>query len=400
MNTPIYFLSHARLDRENDPRRVIERFFEDLDREVRRRMVIKEGHAGFFDHSGIQQGDNWPDTLLSALQTSRVLLCLYSPAFFNSAYCGKELAVFMKRVRAFADEKGGDAPQLVLPVLLDAPEDLGELPEALELIQYADNAYPELYRENGLGYLLKRNNPDLQDAYQDFLDVLVDRILNNAKAHEMGPLDPPPDISKIQSIFDTLSSPLVRPGEEPTFVQGPRYAQFVYVAASSDEIIQHRAQVEGYGAEGELDWKPFYQGYDYKDEIGLMAQEVATHERFRYQQLDLEDNLTDLIEVAQEARRLVVIIVDTWTLHLSKYQEVMKEYDRRSYWNCPVLIVWNFRDQETINNKGQLEQLLKQTFVSKAVLKNPTYFIDHIGSPDDFKKQLSISLQTVKMKII
>ena len=93
-----FYLSHAHLDREDDPKEVVRTFYQDLERRMKRAEMIREGDAGFFDGTGIQQGASWPETLASALGTCRVFVCLYSPAYFSSEWCGKEFAVFNQRL--------------------------------------------------------------------------------------------------------------------------------------------------------------------------------------------------------------------------------------------------------------------------------------------------------------
>jgi hypothetical protein len=65
-----FFLSYARLDRDEDPFESIRKFYADLDREIRLKKAIKDGSAGFYDGTGIEQGDQWPDALGAALNIS------------------------------------------------------------------------------------------------------------------------------------------------------------------------------------------------------------------------------------------------------------------------------------------------------------------------------------------
>jgi TIR domain-containing protein len=140
MSEPWYFLSYARLDLVNDPFKCIKKFYEDLDKEVRRVKVIDEGVAGFFDGLSLQQGSDWPVALVEALSSCRVLICMYSPAFFDSEYCGREWQIFNSRFPA-----EGPRPPLILPVLLSPPEELATIPPALKNIQYVDDRYPSDY---------------------------------------------------------------------------------------------------------------------------------------------------------------------------------------------------------------------------------------------------------------
>ena len=394
-----FFLSYARLDRDDDPFECVRKFYDDLDREIRLKKTIREGTAGFYDGTGIQQGDQWPQTLGAALNACRALVSVYSPAYFDSEYCGKEFAVFNSRIDAYMNgvPKETVRPKLILPVLLYPPDDLGTVPEALSETQYHDDNYPELYRKEGLRYFFRRTNTALQDAYQDFLDVLVDKLLGATAGNQAPSLLTLPDIKTIESAFHVPRDKAAGAGgSQPQ--SGPRYADFFYVAGKSDEIKPLGRSVENYGTEGELDWKPYLP--DTPDEVGLIAQSAATKEGFRYQRFALNDNLLTFIKDAEANNRIVILIVDTWTLRLQKYKQWMLDYDRMNFGNCAVLIVWNDRDTDTTRDRELLEFAVRQAFVFKARIKDPHTFISNIGAATDLTSILSVTLQKVRAQII
>src|SRR4051812_34787147 len=175
-----FFLSYARHDRDDDPFECVRKFYADLNREIVRLRVVKAGPAGFYDGTGLQQGADWPEELAAALNACRVMVCLYSPAYFDSEFCGKEFAIFSARHDELPAASVAAKRPLVLPVLLDAPEELGRIPDAVGDIQFFDDDYPEVYRQEGLRYLFRRNSSELKDRYQDFLDTLVSKLLRAA----------------------------------------------------------------------------------------------------------------------------------------------------------------------------------------------------------------------------
>lgn len=393
-----FFLSYARLDRDDDPFECVRKFYADLDREIRQKKVIREGSAGFYDGTGIQQGDQWPDALGSALNACRALVCLYSPAYFDSEYCGKELAVFNSRVDAFlhGSPAGTSRPGLIIPVLLYPPHELGSTPEVLAETQYFDDDYPEIYRQEGLRYMFKRNNSELKDRYQDFLDALVEKLLKATETPCPPSLAELPDIKTVQSAFHkSCVAAAAGAGKE---VSGPRHADFVYVAGTRDEIQPLGRSVDNYGVEGELDWKPYMP--ESPDEVGLIAQSAATKEGFRYQRVPLNANLLTFINDAEANNRIVIIIVDTWTLRVQKYKQWMQGYDRQNFANCAALVVWNDKDSDTLRERQALEFVVKQTFFFKARVKDPHSFIDNIGNANDLTSSLSVILQKVSAQII
>jgi FxsC-like protein len=407
MNKPWYFLSYAKLDAANDPYRCISRFYEDLDKDVRKLKVIKEGEAGFFDRKGLQQGSNWPTALVDALSTCRVLICVYSPAFFESDYCGREWQIFNSRFSQASKDSVAEAqkPLLILPVLFRPPEDLDNIPLVLQDIQYDDDDYPAEYSENGLLYLMKRDSK--KEAYLDFLDTLVDKIIK-ATTDDQQPLpelNPRPDIKSIKSAFHYQPEPppMVhhdKPEEPPlptTF--GPKYAQFLYVAACREEVSLIKPvspRIDYYGDES-LHWKPYWP---VETQVELFAQYVASREGFRYDKISLETDLVSQIKEAQANKRIVVVVVDTWTLFLEKYRQSMRDYDDASFWNSVLLVVWNDNDPAVANNRDALEEVLKKTFTTKMIIKDNRYFVADIRNASDLETRLSVALQTLLAQII
>jgi FxsC-like protein len=396
-----YFLSYARLDRDNDPFGCIPRFFEDLDREIRRRLVIRQGLAGFFDREGIEPGDLWPEALGGALQSCRSLICLYSAAYFDSEYCGKEWSAFdlrLAKYRADGSPQGRSAP-LILPVLFDPPQDLVPLPEGVADIQYDDADYPDVYRENGLRYLMVRQSPALATAYEDFKDALVRRLLQLLEEHNLDPLDTLPEIKKVPSYFHhACAAAAVEGGQSPALSRGsgPRYADFVYVAASRDEISSIKTNVEGYGEEGGLDWKPYWP--DPAKEAGLLAQGVATNEGFRYQVLPLSENLEKQVAEAREKNRIVILLADAWTLCLERYRDIIRRYDGIDSWNSAVTVAWNTRDEETRKQQTRLAAGVRVAFIAKSRRDKGKYFVDS-STAQELESSLGILLQRLKVEV-
>jgi hypothetical protein len=94
------------------------------------------------------------------------------PRTFRVSTVAREFTSFNMRLRSLRMlSEQSKAPRLILPVLLDAPQDLPQLPPAVEHIQFFDDQYPAVYREEGLLYLLRRNSPELHDKYRDFLNT-------------------------------------------------------------------------------------------------------------------------------------------------------------------------------------------------------------------------------------
>lgn len=400
-----FFLSHARFDRDpdNDPHECIGRFYRDLLATIRRRRA--QGSEGFFDGLGIQQGDIWPDSLGDALRTCRVLICIYSRAYFNSEYCGKEFEVFHSRLVDYPGQlpQGVRRPPLILPVLYAPPQDVPQMQTIISDIQYMDDSYPEDYRENGLYYMMVRKSQE--ENYRNFLDAVAGRIIQVAESYVLPELDSLPDIKTVRSAWELQTAPPGQPpgnGHPPPAEDAVQYADFVYVAASRYEIQNQlpaaQPRIDYYGSRGGLDFKPYYPVPP--KTVGLFGQDIATKEGFYYLPVSLPNDLVRQIRDARRDNRIVIVIVDTWSLELERYKLVVRDYDDFDSWNSSMLIVWDNNDAVTIQNRGTLENTIRFTFPVKWRRNEGVVFNSRVGSQGDLEKILPVVLQELKAKII
>jgi FxsC-like protein len=392
-----FFLSYARRDAIG--REYLKRFYEDLAREVASkaglRSNLKESDVGFFDEIGIEAGDHWPKTMANALQRCRVFVCLFSRGYFNSEYCGKELQVFLDRVKTYAIANKIEPPPVVMPVLWDRPDMLPvPLPAAVSDLQYTHDSFGKLYSKEGLSFLmrLQRN----RDEYELFLMEFAEKLVRVGGSAILPAFPAMPPLSEVKSIFHS------RPTNGAATVldtAGPRFVQFVFVAGRRQEFqgTDFRKRLDYYGDEGGLDWHPYLP--DVPDEVAIMAQEVAVAEKLRYEVLSLDDGIIGQLEEAQRRNKVVAIIVDTWTLRLQPYHAAMREYDRHLFSNCEVLVVWNNLDDETVTSRSSLQDAVRVTFLNRIGSKD-TSFLEWVGSPAELKTHLSATLNRVRMRII
>src|SRR6185295_2004729 len=112
-----FFLSYTRANNDD----YLRQFFKDLSEEICERLGYPKGtEVGFFDQDGgIELGDEWDPTIVAALLSSKVLVAVYSPAYFNSRYCGKEWNLFHRRCLKYlnARQAAGDAESRLPPVI-------------------------------------------------------------------------------------------------------------------------------------------------------------------------------------------------------------------------------------------------------------------------------------------
>src|SRR5438874_1656423 len=93
----IVFFSYAR---ENlDP--YLEDFFKDLSAAIApaTQWGAEDERISFRDKANLRLGENWKSHIEGALQSSTVLVCVTSVAYFSKEFCGKENYFFDQRRR-------------------------------------------------------------------------------------------------------------------------------------------------------------------------------------------------------------------------------------------------------------------------------------------------------------
>jgi FxsC-like protein len=347
----LFFFSYAREDLP-----YMKQFYEDLVEEVRSRTGQERNAIGFRDESNIEVGMPWPDELGRALHTAQVFVYLHSPSYFRRKWCGKEWEVFRSRLDAEQTTRG--LPQRrprMLPILwvpFDKP------PADAAPLQYSQEELGKVYASEGLRYLRCLNCH--QDQYRIFLKQFAQRLIEVAE--EDGPLADTPGLPVFDNIPDAFQRPAPPTGGDaaaPADV-GPRYATFVYVVASSGEIQKAgKARLDAYGGE-DVDWRPFCPPTN--SFVTRLAQKAVLKEDLNYERLSLSNNLVNDLLEAERKRKIVVILVDTWTLQLARYRQLMDQYDQHRFRSCVVLVPWNSQDPDTGARAADLQQILRTTF--------------------------------------
>jgi hypothetical protein len=117
----VFFFSYARenLDKE------LKAFFEDLCTEVApyTQWASDDSRISFRDGRDLPLMEQWEPAIMGAIQTSAVLVCVTSLAYFQKHFCGQEYWVFDRRRRQNLQD-GDPVPTVVLPVIW-APVEAG-----------------------------------------------------------------------------------------------------------------------------------------------------------------------------------------------------------------------------------------------------------------------------------
>jgi FxsC-like protein len=396
-----FFLSYARTD---DVGTWLSDFFDELALEVRRLAqldsMLRPSDVGFIDTSGIGLGRDWDPRLLEELQTARAMVCLYSGAYFNQEYCGKEFQVFRSRIERYmrTQPEGTEAPGLILPVLWD-PEDWlpKKLPAAAAVKQYKQSDLGALYVEKGLLGLLKQRTR-YEAEYQEFKDRFARYLVREARATTLPSWDDVP--TRLADVPNAFNEPeAVPPGPEPrtdSGVGGPGTAQFVYVAGRDSELRPYRQRIDSYGEEGRY-WRPFAP--EIPEPVALIAQRAAVNEGLVLEELPVSQDLLQRLRDAEDKNKIVLFIIDPWTAAIAAYRRRLEEYDRSSFVNCAILVAWNTGDEETAGNLQELRWQLEQTLPRTKIIRS-AYLQDSISSADELEGAVLTAIPEVRRNII
>jgi FxsC-like protein len=389
----LFFTSYARDNRASAvDEQYLQTFVSDLQNEIRQLGPPHTDEIAFFDTESIEGGDSWPRALSEALRTSRSCVCLYSPSYFNSKWCGKEFRVFRDRRDAWMAKAGneGKRAHVLFPVIWIPPR---EVPVSVKDVQYMHDDYPAPYREGGLRQLMRLTR--YKDAYNEFVAVLAQKIVNAALAHSLEDLAELSALSEVSSAFESAQA---IPGETVAVTGGISKACFVFIAAQRDEISAVRQSSDSYGQNDGWDWRPFLP--DAKESVGAMAQQVAGQLGVRFQEIPCDQELPNRLREAKKHHVPAILLTDVWSLCLPRYAGVMTEYDDLNLSNCAVLMPWNEKDNETVAGRDKLRRRLIATCPQKSSAPPPSHVWDGIRSMEDLRSRTAAMLDELRMRLL
>ena len=399
----IFFFSYKRV--VDGP--YLETFFKDLSNELRGQLQLSDdAEVGFFDQKGIELGDAWEPTIAQALQDSKVIVCAYSPRYFESEYCGKELQVFQSRrefhrQQKLANDPNAQLPPVIVPVLWQPCTPV----EAVTGIQYMYGDPQSYENKKGLRAVVKRTNV-YQALYTDYIESLAEKIIEAAD-HKLSQLAALPQLSTVSSAFVTQTPPFfVPPFEQPPKPTTPstsstKHVRFIFVAADPAKFVGPR-EAAAYGARGSY-WKPFHPTVN--DRIGRLLQHFVSSEEMDFDS-DIVDFGQDLVTVVQQAfdeRKIVVLLVDGWTLSWdTNSQDILRQFDKKSVdlYNSTVLVPWNDSDLEIQGKREEILDKVRDVFDFRANLwRNPVFYRDGINSLQDLLAAVQTALDSIRSEL-
>lgn len=302
----LFFTSYAHQNRD----KVLEKFVERLRDEVLQRGArkvlqrdrqdpIKPEDVVFFDSEGIQTGEEWVKKLSAAVTQCKVCVAICSPDYVDSEFCGKEIRVFLERLREWEGraENAGAPGRPIVPVIW--VKDM--LPGVLARFQYDEIKFPREYREQGLRTLCQLNK--YRDQRTRVVITLAERIVDAAKA-DLPPRSPIPHFGLFSSVFH----------EQP---RGARYG--VALVA----LVQGGPDARLYGQDLTL----------------RRLVDEACVPRISWRALEQDGQLKDRLGEARENREIMLVVADWETLRDPLYQGAIAAVDASAGEQTAFLIV-------------------------------------------------------------
>lgn len=387
-----FYLSYARSDWDA----YLQRFFKDLVNELRMQLGSHENDLGFVDQY-ISLGEDWNQETSRALATSRLCVCIFSPAYFKSAHCGKEFNGFTARSRLaspFETSTEGIFPVDWLPTEvtpIGAERRSGAMPGAL-LQNVANSAeYPT---HSGLRRMLMRSR---RSEYGDFLHQFA-RILAETGQRAPLPVVDPFDVQLVPSAFE---------GYEPALETRSGSVAFLFMAPSvgtekyHDELLnpaQNAVKRSVYGALPD-DWQPFGE-----TPIRVIALAVAAENELTVESPGEDiaswalDALTSFIARAERNRTPVVLVVAMKALSIPPYRQLLQALDKLRLFNLAVVVVMDGKSV-TKGEQSAAASLFQDTFEATNGQRNDA-ILALVQTEEELKKQLHQTLAALKVSLV
>lgn len=350
----------------------IKRFCELLNDAIVRSTGVRAQHV--LADVQMREGAQWPVELTARLDEATVLVALYSPLYFASEECGRELGYFVSRLPV---EAGAMESVPIVPVWWNrsAGRDADGFPVAppsqdsrIDALQHRSRdttlwggfSFQDISRRGLEYFITNESNVDFRPVVGAFFDDLAGRIdeLHRQHAGRLG--QGAGEYREAPRLWaEARPSPSRAPGQSP----GSR-VHFVILAARPEEIGA-LPQVGGelmpaYMEEGGKDWRPFLPTDGY---IGFWLQQIVLRNASGCEaniivQPDAEEAARLAVEIGKGSQPLFFVI-DAWSSRLEPYKRLIRVLSERNLPNCAVVVPFT-KAEERPDVIDDLHQMLAQ----------------------------------------
>jgi hypothetical protein len=361
----LFFFSYARANaKRTADSDLVRTFREALEGDVEQLLGNVAEEICFFDSSDIEAGAQWPTTLADALRTSRVALCLYSPHYFNSRWCGKELQVFFDRA---ATAPGPPAPTPLIPVIWTPA--LQGLPTPLQNIQTHDATFPESYSRNGLRQVM---NVGTKADFYLIVNALAQRIAAAVRVNALPPLAQL-DLDRVVSAWDAATN------ADPASHKKGGITKTCFVFAAR----------QGW------DWKP----YASEPPIGAVAQTVSGQLGLKYEEIPCDMALPTRLRDTNEHDVPTVVFADPSSASVPPIESALQSYDQLYFLNCGLIVPWERSTPAPASDPRWLH-IQRNTCPQKAAAPPPYHDWLSTVSPEDLKARSAAVIEAIRAQLL
>lgn len=342
-----FFFSYAR-DNEH---RQLTKFFNDLWGMLSGPLdSIEKQEVPFRDTKSVPFGGRWDLRAQEALEWSRTMICMVSPAYLSSEWCGRELA-FFREVSAH-HYPGGD--ERVLPVIWS---DVGlaegrTLPAALQGGQYARNMPPE-YEEVGLFGIM--TDPRLRRYYRTFLSAIARDLVSQGKRYAAFGGAPRVTLANTLSAFQ--SSAAMR-------------ARVVYLSSSQG-------------------WRPFVP-----PELADPVQNIIARKQIGSEELAVGPGFAQSVAACAEAGHPVLIVLEPRSDRVAETIAPLLELNRTAHRTVALFVAWNDQDPEVQAHRQTWQDAIDSQINPRVALVNPP-----IRTPLQLQQEVRRTIDLIQAQI-
>ena len=169
------FASHASHERNRYMIKFFKAFHESLRAALGARDKETINELVFWDAECLSLGVEWTPALLEALVTARTFICLISPTYVQSDWCGRELTVACDRFDEWKKTATNAAQgRFIFPLIWNIEVLESELDPQIARLQYRSKRYPKAYDRGGLSQLSKLGKN--RDDFILFVDALAHEV--------------------------------------------------------------------------------------------------------------------------------------------------------------------------------------------------------------------------------
>ncbi len=172
-----FYLSYAGSDLDEN----VERFYKDISAEVRSLLGLSQEIVGCLPRRWPSTNQDELDRIERALLNSRVLVPLYSPAYFASEQCARELNFFSLLSEEQTDKSDPVSKELQILPINWIPSD--SLPPGVQGYEESSNGASE-----GLSYLMRLKRHE--DDYQKFVILFARTLVKAGEIRAPKPITP------------------------------------------------------------------------------------------------------------------------------------------------------------------------------------------------------------------